>query len=248
MTRAACLSSDVTEPSGYHDRMRSLLLPLLSASVLTLSACIVRHGDRHGDDGPWRGEPGDRHTVDDTADTGAVDDTAADTAGDTGADTAVDVDTAADTADTATDTADTGTAPAWSLSSECRDAGLRLIGASTNVDPTSIAAGSSFALTVVMENASGADDLAYPGVLFSTDNPGVTSPGSDWRYAMFAGMTDELGTIFTVASDLTLPATVTLTATTTRIGCEHGEVATADGVACPAACTLSYPVTIVAAP
>ncbi len=244
MTTSACLPSDVPEPSGYHDLMRSHPLLLLSASVLTLSACIVRHGDRHGDDGPWRGEPGDRHSVEDTADTAAGTDTSEDTA----ADTAVDVDTAADTADTVTDTADTGTAPAWSLSSECRDAGLRLIGASTNMDPTSIAAGSSFALTVVMENASGADDLAYPGVLFSTDNAGVTSPGSDWRYAMFAGMTDELGTIFTVAPDLTLPATVTLTATTTRIGCEHGEVATPDGVACPAACTLSYPVTIVAAP
>ena len=227
--------------------MRSLPLVLLSASVLTLSACIARHGDRHDDDGPWRGEPGERHSVDDTADTAADTgtDSAVDSAVDTGADSGSDADTAADTS---ADTSDTGTAPAWSLSSECHDAALQLVGGTINVAPTAITPGSTFVLTVQLQNTTATDDLAYPGVLFGSDNASVTSPGSDWRYGLFAGMVDDLGTVYTVASDITLPATVTLTATTTRLGCEHGEVATADGVACPAACTLSYPVTIVAAP
>jgi hypothetical protein len=194
-------------------------------TLLSLAAC--GHHRREGHDDEHRDEPGERHSVGDTA---------SDT--DTGTDTGVDT-----SADTATDTD-----PAWTASVECGDAPLRLTGARVSIDATTITSGSTFALTVTIQNASGADDMAYPGVLFASSSETVsTTPGSDWLYGLFAGQSNELGANFAVAPDAPLPEEVVLTATTTRLGCERGETTLPDGTACPAACVLSYPLTIQAA-
>jgi hypothetical protein len=205
-----------------------IALPLLS--LLALAACRPHHGKDHDDD-LRRDEPGERHTMDDSGGT---------------------VDTSGDT-DSATDTGggpDTGDAdPAWSVSAECADAGLRLIDARLSVAPNALVPGASFALVVTLLNASDTDDLHYPGVLFTSASPDVASAlGSDWLYGLFAGQSQELGATFTVDADAAAPRDVVLTATTTRLGCEGGASTTPDGVACPAACTLTYPLTIAASP
>jgi hypothetical protein len=213
-----------------------IALPLVL--LLALPACRHPHGKDHDDD-LRTDEPGERHTVDDTGD-------AADSGptGDTGG---------TDETGGGTDTGagpDTGDAdPAWTASAECLDAGLRLIGARLSVEPTDIVPGATFALVVTLLNASEGDDLHYPGVVFTSTRPDVTSAlGSDWLYGLFAGQSQELGATFTVDLDAAAPQEVVLTATTTRLGCEGGATATPDGVPCPAACSLSYPLTIAAAP
>jgi hypothetical protein len=212
-----------------------IVLPLLS--LLALAACRPPHGKDHDDD-LRRDEPGERHTLEDTGDITDSGGTA-DTSGTGDTDSATDTGEGPDTGD-----AD----PAWSASAECADAGLRLVDARLSVEPTALVPGASFALVVTLLNASETDDLHYPGVLFTSASPDVASAlGSDWLYGLFAGQSQELGATFTV-DPAAAPQNVVLTATTTRLGCEGGASTTPDGVACPAACTLTYPLTIAASP
>jgi hypothetical protein len=205
--------------------------------ALLLPACLIWHEDGRG------GPPGERHHSDDagrdSADTGAPEDTddptdsAADPA-DTGAPDAGDsgTDDGRDSADTAVDTADTA-APAWTLSPECEGAPLTFLGA--RVDAETVAPGSRVVLAVTLHNPTSDDDLAYPGVHFSSSSPDIADPFSNWFYGLFAGTSGELQAVYEIPATFSGP--VVLTATTTRLDC-------ATSGDCPPACTISHPITV----
>lgn len=90
----------------------------------------------------------------------------------------------ADTADTAPDTGDTadtapGTADAWIVISDPR---------SEDADGDGRwEAGEALTITVTMENTRAEDYMHYPGVLVTTETPGVEipMPGGGWFYGIF---------------------------------------------------------------
>jgi hypothetical protein len=217
----------------------------LVAVLPLLGACLVWR-----DGGPGRGPRGDRppriDEESDTADTGAVDtdDSAADSGDtsppDSGSDSGGDTADGRDTADSGgTDTGSVEPDPArWTLSDECDGAPLTFVDARVNVDPDAVLPGARVALVVTMHNPTAVDDLAYPGVLFSSSSADQSSSGHNYLYGLFAGSSSELGTVFEVAPTAA-PGAVELRATVTRLGCDSAGD-------CPVACTLTYPVTVLA--
>jgi hypothetical protein len=78
--------------------------------------------------------------------------------------------------------------------------------------------GESAVLEVGLRETAAVGFLAYPGVAFTTETPGVTVTSDDWRYAILACQTDRIAASIAVGKDVPPGTKVTVTARAAMLG------------------------------
>jgi hypothetical protein len=116
----------------------------------------------------------------------------------------------------------------------CQDLGLLTVTDPTVTDDGGdglVEAGEGATLQVNLNEVAGVGFLWYPGVIFESDNPGVTLSGQDWLYAILACQTQPLTGHATF--DVPAGTTVTITARVAMLNQD-----------CPDAAAIEFPVSV----